>query len=295
MKWIIIIFGLIALGFNYAPGQIIDMHMHGYTAEEYYGGKPFPSNGIASPATVEEHQKEIIGFMDQHNIKYAVLSASLDALDNYAALDKRFIPAIQDQDSLIGITTFEELVKEGKIKIFGEIMAVYKGLSLSDPVYEPYLAICEKYDIPVAVHTGTSHPGLANTCCPEYRIETGNPIEVVEEALIRHPKLRVYLMHAGTEHYQEALMLMYQFQGLYVDIAGLLWIDNFTKYYAVEFLKAAKGTKMIDRVMFGSDQMVWPGAIQKSIEFLNSLDFLTKEDKRKIFYSNAKTFLNIQD
>ena len=276
---------------NFRP--IIDMHLHGYTAEEYYGGSPNPANGIASPENVEEFRQSIIELMDRHNIEYAVMSASPEALETFTALDDRFIPAAQDQNGLIEITKFERLVKEGKIRIFGEIMAVYKGLSLSDPVYAPYLAICEKYDIPVAVHTGTSHPRLAATCCPGYRIEKGNPLHV-EEVLVRHPDLRLYLMHAGTEHYQEALVMMYQFPQLYVDLGALLWIDDFTKHYGVEFLKAAKSTGMIDRVMFGSDAMVWPGGITKSIEFLESLDFLSEEDKRNIFYHNAARFLKLK-
>ena len=47
--------------------------------------------------------------------------------------------------------------------------------------------------------------------------------------------------------------------------------------------------------MFGSDQMVWPEAITNSIDFLNALDFLTKEEKEMIFYKNAQTFLGIKD
>lgn len=46
--------------------------------------------------------------------------------------------------------------------------------------------------------------------------------------------------------------------------------------------------------MFGSDQMVWPYAIEKSIKLLNSLTFLTKQDKEDIFYNNAVKFLNQQ-
>lgn len=32
----------------------------------------------------------------------------------------------------------------------------------------------------------------------------------------------------------------------------------------------------------------------KSIDFLNSLNFLTKEDKEGIFYGNAATFLKLE-
>jgi predicted TIM-barrel fold metal-dependent hydrolase len=68
-----------------------------------------------------------------------------------------------------------------------------------------------------------------------------------------------------------------------------------TKDFARKFLKSAKEYGFIDRVMFGSDQMVWPEAITSSINFLNSLDFLTKEEKQMIFYKNAKKFLGLKD
>ena len=44
--------------------------------------------------------------------------------------------------------------------------------------------------------------------------------------------------------------------------------------------------------MFGSDQMTWPYAIEKSVQFLNSLEFLTMKDKEDILYNNALKFLN---
>jgi predicted TIM-barrel fold metal-dependent hydrolase len=68
-----------------------------------------------------------------------------------------------------------------------------------------------------------------------------------------------------------------------------------TKDFAVKFLKSAKEYGFLDRVMFGSDQMVWPEAITSSINFLNALDFLTKDEKQKIFYDNAKRFLSINE
>jgi hypothetical protein len=46
--------------------------------------------------------------------------------------------------------------------------------------------------------------------------------------------------------------------------------------------------------MFGSDQMRWPYAIEKSIHFLNSLPFLTQKDKEDIFYNNAAKFLKLK-
>ena len=46
--------------------------------------------------------------------------------------------------------------------------------------------------------------------------------------------------------------------------------------------------------MYGSDQMVWPHGIEKSIKQLDSYEFLTEEDKRDIFYNNAVQFLGLK-
>ena len=52
---------------------------------------------------------------------------------------------------------------------------------------------------------------------------------------------------------------------------------------------------MLDRVMFGSDQMVWPHAIESSLEELESIDFLSEQDRRNILYNNAARFLNLTE
>jgi len=51
----------------------------------------------------------------------------------------------------------------------------------------------------------------------------------------------------------------------------------------------------MDRIMFGSDQMIWTYAIEKSILFLNTLTFLTRQDKEDIFYNNAARFLKLKN
>ena len=48
-----------------------------------------------------------------------------------------------------------------------------------------------------------------------------------------------------------------------------------------------------DRIMFGSDQMIWPGIIEPSIRAIEESDFLTKAQRRDIFYNNAARFLRL--
>ena len=52
---------------------------------------------------------------------------------------------------------------------------------------------------------------------------------------------------------------------------------------------------MLYRVLFGSDQMVWPHGIEMSLEQLESFDFLTQDEKRDILYNNAARFLGLSD
>lgn len=281
------------LTYNYCNSQVIDMHMHGYTDKDFFTG--IARNGLASSKTAKEHLQQTILKMNQHNIKYAVICGRMESIALYTSADKRFIPAYQDyDDTLLSIQNFEDDVKAGKIKVFGEVMAVYKGKTLADSSYQPYLAICEKYGIPVAYHSGGSFPNAQQFGWPKYKIALGDPF-LIEDVLVKYPKLKVYLMHAGENFYENTLRMMDGYPNLYADLGVEMWLHPMTKDFAVKFLKSAKKYGVLDRVMFGSDQMVWPEAITCSINFLNSLSFLTKNEKEMIFYKNAKTFLGIKE
>jgi predicted TIM-barrel fold metal-dependent hydrolase len=48
-----------------------------------------------------------------------------------------------------------------------------------------------------------------------------------------------------------------------------------------------------DRILFGSDQMIWPGVIEPSIKAIEDAPFLTAAQKRDILYNNAARFLRL--
>jgi len=269
------------------------MHLHSYTEKDFWVGTA--RNGFKSSKTAQEHLEQTIKKMDKHKIEYAVICGTIESIERYTKTDKRFIPGYQDyEENLIPVKQFEELVQSGKIKVFGEVMAVYKGRTLADSIYQPYLAICEKYGIPVAYHSGGSFPDAQNLGWPKYRISFGDPF-LIEDVLVKYPKLKLYLMHAGENFYENTLRMMDGYPNLYADLGVELWLHPLTKDYGTKFLKSAKEYGILDRVMFGSDQMVWPEAITSSINFLNSLDFLTEAEKEMILYKNAKKFLGIKD
>ena len=293
MRKIILFLIFITIGSEISFGQIIDMHMHSYTEKEFWVGTA--RNGLASSKTAKETLEQTIQKMNQYNIEFAVVCGSIESLEIYTKADKRFIPGYQDsEETLIPVKQFEELIKSGKIKVFGEVMAVYKGKTLADASYKPYLAICEKYGIPVGYHSGGSFPNAQNLGWPNYRIKLGDPF-LIEDVLVKYPKLKLYLMHAGENFYENTLRMMDGYPNLYADLGVEMWLHPMTKDFAIKFLKSAKEYGVLERVMFGSDQMVWPEAITNSIDFLNALDFLTKEEKEMIFYKNAKKFLGINN
>ena len=277
------------------------MHVHSYTDNDFGEREP-PSDhyGNKGSKNAEIHRMDSFAAFKKLNIIKAMVSGNPQSVENWVAKDSNqtiikgilmFAPGDYGMDSV----KFEQMIKDKKIEVFGEIAPYYSGTTLSDSAWQPYLRICEKYDIPVAVHTGGGDPGGTYSWSPKARLSLGDPY-LIEDVLVKYPKLRIYLMHAGGEDWPEhAIRLMAYYPRLYTDLAVMLWVEPNTQRYIKEFLRNAKEAGYLDRVMFGSDQMVWPYAIEKSVRFLNSLTFLTKKDKEDIFYNNAAKFLRIND
>ena len=265
---------------------IIDVHLHDYPEEQYR------SLGPMSPKTYKEYKEETMKMLKKYNVVKAVVSTigGDNILDDEGILYPGYFTSTPPKDTL----EFKRKIKAGEIKVFGEIGAVYAGFTLSDPGFDPYLAICEKFDVPVGIHTGGGPPNPANRGNTTFRLSLGHPY-TIEDVIAKYPKLRIYLMHAGEVYHEEAIRLMLQYTNVYADLGVVLWINDYVMDYGEAFLRKAKKYDLLDRVMFGSDQMVWPHAIEKSIQKLDSFDFLNEEDKRKIFYENAVNFLKLTE
>ena len=77
-----------------------------------------------------------------------------------------------------------------------EVTNQYGGIEPNDPAFEPYLALAEELDVPVGLHIGTGPPGAPYLGFDKYRARMHSPL-ALEEVLMKHPKLRIYVMHAG--------------------------------------------------------------------------------------------------
>ena len=272
---------------------IIDMHLHAFRLDDGMPPALNPVTGQPSAATTSAELRDMsLAALKRYSIVKAVVSGPSETVDQwFEAAPDRIIVGVH-VDEAIPLPDLAKLradIQAGRVQVLGELCLQYRGMAPNDSLLEPYYALAEEMDIPVALHTGIGPPGTPyDPCCPKFRATFGNPI-LVEEVLIRHPRLRVYLMHGGAPYLQETKAILSVYPQVYIDLATINWIlprEEFHSYLR-ELMLAGFGK----RLLFGSDQMFWPEAVGMAIEGIESASFLTEEQKRDIFYNNAVRFL----
>lgn len=274
---------------------IIDMHLHAFQLPD--GGAP-PVNPVTGQSSLSQTTEELRGAslaaLARYNIVKAVTSGPAETVAQWraAAPERILVGAFVDEDNpLPDLSALRANIGAGRVHVLGELALQYRGMSPNDPRLEPYYALAEELDVPVGLHTGIGPPGTPyRPCCTQFRVTLGNPIQI-EEVLVRHPRLRLYLMHAGAPYLQETKAIMSVYPQVYADLSVINWIlprEEFHDYLR-ELMRAGFGK----RLLFGSDQMFWPEAIGMAVEGIESATFLTESEKRDIFYNNAIRFLGI--
>jgi predicted TIM-barrel fold metal-dependent hydrolase len=276
---------------------IIDMHVHAF-GWDHMGNPPPPNivTGKVPPArTDQEFMDAVLAELKRHNVVKAVAGGPrAHVLRWHAADPDRFIGGtiVAREFPLLDTMALREDVRAGRVGVMGELALAYSGVAPNDPRMQPYWALAEELDIPVALHTGLAPPNTPYRCCPKFRTWLGNPA-LLEEVLVRHPKLRVYLMHAGYPYLQETIAILHMYPQVYADLGAISWTRPRAAFH--NYLQALVREGFVKRLMFGSDQMMWPEAIGMAIEGIESASFLTEEQKRDIFFNNAVRFLRLDE
>jgi uncharacterized protein len=281
--------------------SIIDVHLHAYPADMVLPATPNPVTGKLPVAKDgEAHLRACLAEMKRLNVVKGIVSGGLGdrlaAAHHWrAAAPDRIIAGAGVRGSadtpLPEIGLLRKEFAEGRLRVLGEVSAQYAGLTLSDPKYEPYLALAEELDIPVALHTGTGPPGISyDPCCRGFRASLGSPA-LVEDALNRHPKLRLNVMHGGWPYLEETIAILFHYPQVYVDLGAIDWLLPRAEFHA--YLGALTRAGFAKRIMFGTDQIFWPEAIGMAVEGVDSARFLTPAEKRDIFHGNAVRFFRL--
>lgn len=273
---------------------IIDVHIHVYAEDVRWDLKiPNPANGTKMTATNEKaHMQATFDEMERYNIVKVVAGNNYDVVLRWIeAAPHKIIGSFAFDSPGDGNLDFVRAEhKAGRLKSIGEVGIQYQGLSPVNPEMEPWYYLAEELDLPIAIHMGLTRPGSVYDSNPNYRVSLGNPL-LLEDVLIRHPKLRVNVMHAGWPMIDDMIALMWAHPQVYVDTGVISWALPRTEFH--RYLRRLVDAGFGERIMFGSDQMVWPDSIGLAVKGIESANFLSEKQKRDIFYNNAVRFFHL--
>jgi predicted TIM-barrel fold metal-dependent hydrolase len=274
---------------------IIDVHLHAFSSDPRWNARtPNPVTHRPLTATNEAaHMAETLAQLNKYNIAKAVLSGDYEAVLRWSeAQPNRFLIGYSFEDvSKVDLDFLRREYAAGRLKVIGEIGTQYEGLAPNDPRLEPIFALAEELDIPVAYHIHPGPQGAVYLGSPRMRQTLNSPL-LLEDVLVKHPKLRLYVMHAGYPRVEEMINMLYAYPQLYVDVGVIDWTRSRAEFHT--YLRRIVDAGFGERIMFGSDQMVWSDAIGMAVEGVRSARFLTAKQKRNIFYNNAVRFFRLE-
>jgi hypothetical protein len=245
---------------------------------------------LSAADTDEELGQKTLGILKEHNIIAVAMLPAGQAKQWQSAEPKRIVLGLFfAADQPFDRSRLDIQRARGDFAVLGEAVTPHEGFSPSEPDWDRYLAMAEELDIPLGIEMGPESQGAANFVgTAKYSEQYGDPL-VLADALARHPKLRAYVLHAGWPHVEGMIALMAASPRLYVDISMIDWYLPREEFY--RYLLRLVEAGFAKRIMFGSDEMIWPGAIKLGIEAVASAEFLSAKQKRDILYNNAARFL----
>lgn len=304
------------------PIPMFDMHLHAFKADENGPppnplclpgagsmpapdpAKPWPQQFMSAPSLPTCSDRETVPMDDAALVEQTV--AMLEA--NHAAgvvggydpqLIARFVeaaggrllPAIQLNAAFDdpNIDEVRALLSDGGYVMLGEVTNQYGGVAPADARMAPWWAMAEELDVPVLYHMGGGPPGTT-AFFPDFRAGLADPT-LLEPVLAKHPRLRIAIAHMAEGYEGQLGLMLYAYPQLYVDIGGIMWM--YDRAHLDHKLKRLVDMGFANRVMVGSDQMVWPGMIGRARKFVMEADYLTDEQKRMILFDNAMRFMKL--
>ncbi len=280
-----------------AREPVIDMHFHAW---------PRGAEGPPDHPKNLEYMRSRLQAVEESNVVLAATSGPQEFLERWSqeAPERLLLGPVfpchggvnpnrnqyrcfTDGGEFPDLAWLESQYANGTYQLMGELLNQYAGIPYDDPRMAQYYELAERLEIPVAIHTHAGPPMTASNCCPNFRLSLGNPL-LLEEVLVRYPKLKVQIMHANPLVYPMVLDMMIQYPRIYVDVSPFQKILPRGQFHRL--LAAYKEARLVNRVMFGSDGDDYESAL----EAYRSAEFLTDSDLQGIFCRNAARFLGRQ-
>ena len=276
-----------------SPQPVFDAHLHAQSSPES------AARMLAAMKEVNVQGAVLIGTESDLARDAKWFAASIPGLmmpceDGKAANTGQ--PCFAEGGTVPDLAKLRQAVAAGKVRVLGEITAQYAGIAPDSPILEPYYALAAELDVPVGIHLGLGPPGVSYPGpgfparkSPGYRAAAGSVL-ALEPVLIRHPKLRLYVMHAAWPFLDDMLYMLYMHPQLYVDVSVLQYAIPRAEYY--RYLRTLVEAGFAKRILFGSDG----GAKQliAGVAAVREASFLSEEQKADILWNNAARFFRLE-
>ncbi|WP_342454719.1 amidohydrolase family protein [Sphingomonas sp. H160509] len=69
------------------------------------------------------------------------------------------------------------------------------------------------------------------------------------------------------------------------------WVSSYPLKKVDRYIERLVDAGFEDRVMFGTDELIWPSLMRYSVGIIQNADYLSSEQKRDILCNNAARFL----
>jgi uncharacterized protein len=138
---------------------------------------------------------------------------------------------------------------------------IYQNIHPLDPKMMPVYEFCERHNLPILIHQGTTFPQKAP-------LKYSLPI-LMEDVAMKHPKLKVVIAHMGHPWIEDTIVLIRKQPNFYSDISAL----HYRPWQFYNALIIAKEYGVLKKLLFGSDfPFTNPDA---TIEALNNFNQMT--------------------
>lgn len=269
---------------------VVDMHLHSYERDPRFALR-LPNPGTGAPMTVKDGREQAsatVAALRTAGVVRGIVGGQSSATDDrMIALDPDRLRAGYTIDAVPTAAQLQDIRARhaaGKLVMIGEVAYQYAGIRHDDPGLEPLWALAEELDVPIAVHAGAGPPGIVYQGSPKHRARFGDPL-ALEEVLVRHPKMKLIIMHGGWPFLTSTIALLHAYPQVHVDLGAIDWAEPAPGFD--DYLRGLVTYGSAKRVLFGSDQMVWPDAIATAIARFRDAPYLTRQQKRDVLFNNA--------
>jgi uncharacterized protein len=270
--------------------KVLDAHLHAYEPEKdpptdwvengFGAFRDWPGTYVRTSAELEART---IQEMDAAGVRLGLLSHYNRAVRKWVAdHPSRFLPSYFPSptvgDDSWNLEEFKREAHEGFWRALGEVNHGWMVRPLEDPLLFPYYDVCEREGLPIMMHTG---PDAINNY--DYDVSLTDPLRL-RPVLRQFPRLRFVLYHMGWPNFDHGLYMSYAFANVYLEVGAVVWLFPKLTLRMVRETIDAIGS---DRLLFGTDQMLWPQMISKSVEIISNAPNLSQEEKKQILWENS--------